>query len=75
MLCQKTSMDRFYRKNRLRFCDQNRIVIDPDWFSIAIVIAIAFSSSGANIFSCEIIPPSCATSPPVGDGAHCDNPS
>jgi len=30
----------------IRFCDQNRIAIDPDWFLIAIVIAIAFSKSG-----------------------------
>ena len=35
-------MDRFSRKNGIRFCDQNRIAIDPDWFFIAIRIAIAF---------------------------------
>jgi len=27
------------------FCDQNRIAIDPDWFLIAIMIAIAFLKS------------------------------
>ena len=44
-------MDRFYRKNRNRFCNQNRIAIDPDWFLIAIMIAIAVLKSGSD---CEM---------------------
>jgi hypothetical protein len=32
----------------IRFCDQNRIAIDPDWFLIAIMIAIAVLKSGSD---------------------------
>jgi hypothetical protein len=35
----------------IRFSDQNRIAIDPDWFLIAIMIAIAVSKSGSG---CEM---------------------
>ena len=38
----------FHMKIGIRFCDQNRIAIDPDWFLIAIVIAIAGSKSGSD---------------------------
>jgi hypothetical protein len=36
----------FTGRTGIRFCDQNRIAIDPDWFLIA--IAIAVSKSGSN---------------------------
>jgi hypothetical protein len=36
----------FTGRIRIRYRDQNRIAIDPDWFSIAIVIAIACSKPG-----------------------------
>jgi hypothetical protein len=38
----------FTERTGIRFCDQNRIAIDPDWFLIAIMIAIAFSKSGSD---------------------------
>lgn len=41
-------MDRFYRKKRVRPYAQKRIAIDPDSFSIAIVIAIALSTPGSD---------------------------
>jgi len=37
----------FTGRSLFRFCDQNRIAINPDWFSIAIMIAIAVSKSGS----------------------------
>jgi len=41
----------FTGRTGIRFCDQNRIAIDPDWFLIAIMIAITFSKSGSD---CEM---------------------
>jgi hypothetical protein len=38
----------FTGRTGIRFCDQNRIAIDPDWFLIAITITIAFSKSGSD---------------------------
>ena len=49
---EKKFMDRFSRKNQdpvLR--KKNRIAIDPDWFLIAIMIAIAVLKSGSD---CEM---------------------
>ena len=45
-------MDRFYKEEPgSGSFDQNRIAIDPDWFLIAIMIAIAFSKPGSG---CEM---------------------
>ena len=41
----------FTGRTGIRFCDQNRIAIYPERFSIAIMIAIAFSKSGSD---CEM---------------------
>jgi hypothetical protein len=38
----------FTGKTGIRFCAQNRIAIDPDWFYNAILIAIAVSESGSD---------------------------
>jgi hypothetical protein len=49
--CENSRSLENFHGSILRFCDQNRIAIDPDWFLIAIVIAIAFSKSGSG---CEM---------------------
>jgi hypothetical protein len=45
LLCRKQPWIDFTGRTGIRFSDQNRIAIDPDWFLIAIVIAIAISKS------------------------------
>jgi hypothetical protein len=46
LLCGNYPVIDFAGGTAIRFCDQNRIAIDPDWFLIAIMIAIAVSKSG-----------------------------
>ena len=47
-LCRKHPRIDFTGKTGIRFCAQNRIAIDPDWFLIAIMVAFAFSKSGSD---------------------------
>jgi hypothetical protein len=49
--CRKHSWIDFTGRTGIRFCAQNRIAIDPDWFLIAIMVAIAVSKSGSG---CEM---------------------
>jgi len=51
LLCRKHPWIAFTGRTGIRFWDQNRIAIDPDWFLIAIMIAIAVSKSGSD---CEM---------------------
>jgi hypothetical protein len=48
-LCRKPLWIDFSGRTGIRFCDQNRIAIDPDWFSIGIMIANAKSKSGSDL--------------------------
>jgi hypothetical protein len=48
LIWRKHQWTDFHLKNAIRFCDQNRIAIDPDLFLIAIMIAITVSKSGSD---------------------------